>query len=151
MYIFCLDYTFQPLRGVADTRAVHLYPKSILACMMSLKVLSLGDRVKVIQLSEKGISARQIAGKWQADVVDAGQHGIDTSDTEDDDDYDPPQIRVQTYKQAVELVHDLFQFLLIKIDQKMLDLVAKLESVVQKMSLEARQQQTLSSFFFLSQ
>ena len=119
--------------------------------MMSLKVLSLGDRVKVIQLFEKGISARQIAGRWQADVVDAGQHGIDTSDTEDDDDYDPPQIRVQTYKQAVELVHDLFQFLLIKIDQKMLDLVAKLESVVQKMSLEARQQQTLSSFFSLSQ
>ena len=94
---------------------------------------------------------RRCEDRDREDVVDAGQHGIDTSDTEDDDDYDPPQIRVQTYKQAVELVDDLFQFSLIKNDQKMLDLVAKLESVVQKMSLEARQQQTLSSFFSLSQ
>ena len=91
---------------------------------------------------------RRCEDRGREDVIDAGQHGIDTSDTEDDDDYDP--IRVQTYKQAVELMDDLFQFSLIKNDQKMLDLVAKLENVVQKKSLEARQQQTLSSFFSLS-
>ena len=81
---------------------------------------------------------RKCEDRDREDVVDAEQHGIDTSDTEDDDDYDPRQIRVQTYKQAVELVDDLFQFSLIKNDQKMLDLVV-------------RQQQTLSSFFSLSQ
>ena len=42
------------------------------------------------------IKQRRCEDRDREDVVDAGQHGIDTSDTEDDDDYDPPQIRVQT-------------------------------------------------------
>ena len=137
MYLFRLDYTFH--------HGCHL-SEVLLSHMRSCE--EFGDQWEKDLLHQ---AKRRCEDRDREDVVDAGQYGIETSDTEDDDDYDPPQIRVQTYKQAVELVDDLFQFSLIKNDQKMLDLVARLESVVQKMSLETRQQQTLSSFFSLSQ
>ena len=133
MYFFRLDYTFQHGCHLSEVLSTH-----VRSCE------EFGDEWEKDILHK---AKRRCEDPDREDVVDAGQHGIDTSDTEDDAAYDPPQIRVQTYKQVVEVADELFQFSLIKNDQKMLDLVAKLESVAQKKSLEARQQQTIQFLF----
>jgi hypothetical protein len=119
-----------------------------------------------ITMDDELATSEEIGDKWEEDllhqakrwcedparegVVDADRDVIDTesdteSDTEDDDESDPP--RIQTYKQAMQFVDDLFQFALSKKDEKMLDAVTKLQSVVEERSWETRQQLTLTSLF----
>ena len=81
MYFFRLDYTFQHGCHLSEV-STHVRSRE-----------EFGDEWEKDLLHK---AKRRCEDPDREDVVDAGQHGIDTSDTEDDAGYDPPQIRVQT-------------------------------------------------------
>ena len=75
---FHLDYTFQHGCHLSEVLPTH-----VRSCE------EFGDKWEKDLLHQ---AKRRCKDRDREDVVDAGQHGIDTSDTEDDDDYDPTQI-----------------------------------------------------------